>query len=536
MKPRLAVATAICLLTLLTFVQFPGHLYLQSDTQIYIPILEQLWDPTVLAKDLIVEKPHVAFTLYDEAALALRWATGLDFHDVLKMQQAIFRALGVLGVFLVATRLGLSTALSLLVAAIVSLGAIVVGPSVLSIEYEPVPRGFAVPLVLLAVGLAAHGRHVVASMAGAIAFLYHPPTAASFWGVYLCFAVARRRWIVLASLLSAAAVLWIASRLQAGPAEPHMLFTRIDSELRELQRMRASYNWVSLWNAEFIRHHIVIWLASAVACWRLWNVMPRDLRWFAAGLPALGIASMPFSYVSLELAGWSLIPQFQPMRALLFCTVFAVLLGSIAAFHAVLARRYWEGMAWLALAYLIPANTLVTRLPSTERIAVVLSLAALACVAAAAETSRRRWAPVLIAAAAVAPFFAIPMIGGVQNYSSPTNGELVGLADWARLSTPKDAVFLFPEAERELHPGVFRATALRAVYVDWKGGGQVNYFRSLAEKWWSRWQATMEAPFDSSLRKYADLGIDYVILNREPRLARPPVFENAQYAVYSTRP
>ena len=61
----------VAALTLLSYFQFPGHTYLQADTQIYIPILEHLWDPAVLADDLLVQKPHVSFTLYDEAAAAL---------------------------------------------------------------------------------------------------------------------------------------------------------------------------------------------------------------------------------------------------------------------------------------------------------------------------------------------------------------------------------------------------------------------------------------------------------------------------------
>ena len=75
MKP-LATAAACAALALLTFFQFPGHTWLQQDTQIYVPILEHLRDPAVLRNDILVQQPHVAFTLYDETALALRAVTG----------------------------------------------------------------------------------------------------------------------------------------------------------------------------------------------------------------------------------------------------------------------------------------------------------------------------------------------------------------------------------------------------------------------------------------------------------------------------
>ena len=84
---RVWAGAAILAISLLHFFQFPGHTWLQSDTQIYAPILEHMWDPTVLGKDLIVQHPHVAFTLYDETAIALRKATGLDFRQVLEGEQ-----------------------------------------------------------------------------------------------------------------------------------------------------------------------------------------------------------------------------------------------------------------------------------------------------------------------------------------------------------------------------------------------------------------------------------------------------------------
>src|SRR6266478_4001689 len=110
---RFVVGSAILGITLLNFFQFPGHTWLQSDTQIYMPILEHMWDPTVLQKDLIAQHPHVAFTLYDEVALGLRKVTGLDFRQVLQAEQIIFRALGIWGVYLLATALGLSDLLAL---------------------------------------------------------------------------------------------------------------------------------------------------------------------------------------------------------------------------------------------------------------------------------------------------------------------------------------------------------------------------------------------------------------------------------------
>src|SRR3954452_15750062 len=174
------VAAAVVGLALLTFFQFPGHTWLQQDTQIYTPILEHQRDPSLLRNDLIAEHPHDAFTLYDEVAIAMRQVTHLGFREVLQFQQIVTRALGIWGLVLLAEAFGLSTLPALVVAAICSLGILIAGPMVLTFEYEPTPRAFAVPLVRCAIGLAARGRYMAASIAASIAFLYHAPTTIPF--------------------------------------------------------------------------------------------------------------------------------------------------------------------------------------------------------------------------------------------------------------------------------------------------------------------------------------------------------------------
>jgi hypothetical protein len=136
--------------------------------------------------------------------------------------------------------------------------------------------------------------------------------------------------------------------------------------------------------------------------------------------------------------------------------------------------------------------------------------------------------------AAVLAFFAIPTLGGVVNYPRLHTPELAQLSAWARSSTPPDAVFLFPDAARGLDPGIFRAEALRAVYVDWKSGGQANYLQDFAGEWWLRWQQTMARRFTpADMSKYEGLGIAYVVLQQKTRPPQPPLFQNAKYAAYA---
>ncbi len=521
---RLAIAAAAVALALLTFLQFPGHTWLQQDTQIYAPVLEHLRDPSVLRNEILVHQSLVAYTLYDETAVTLSGLTGLSFREVLAFEQVLARALGIWGLYLMAEALGLSIGPALLVAAICSLGAAIAGPAVLSLEYEPAPRAFAVPLLICAVGLAAHRRYLGAGIAAACAFLYHSPTALPFLALFLVLAVVRRRWWGLAPVLAAVAILMIAARGQA-PA----LFSHLTPLQEQLQRMRAPYVWISTWPTAVIVHHLILFAILLAAFARIRREIPLELRVLVPGLGILGVVSMPVSWLLLEHWRWALMPEIQPMRTLLFVALLTQFLTAVAGARAAARRRPFEAFTWFSLAYLLPLQPVVTVPFAWNRTVLV---GALAVLTALAVWRTPRFAPV----AAVAAFFAIPTLGGVINYPNLHTPELAQLSAWARVSTPQDAVFLFPDAAHGLYPGIFRSEALRAVYVDWKGGGQVNYLKELGEQWWVRWQQTMARGFQpADLPKYEGLGIGYVVLQSPNRLPRAAAFENSKYAVYAVR-
>jgi len=478
---------AIAALALLTLFQFPGHTWLQQDSQIYAPLLEHQRDPSVLRNDILVKQSLLAYTLYDETAQALRNVTGLGFREVLAGEQVLARALGIWGLCLMAEALGLSMGPALLVAAICSLGATITGPAVLSIEYEPTPRAFAVPLLICAVGLAAHRRYFGAGIAAAVAFLYHAPTTLPFLGF---------------------------APMLAAPFSAHLTPFQ-----EQIQRIRAPYVWISTWPLAVIVHHLILFAILLMAFARIRREIPPALRILVLGLGILGVVSMPISWLLLEHWRWALVPQLQPMRALLYV---ALMMQFLTAAAGVKARCPFEAAAWFALAYLIPLQPL-----AWNRVALAVALAALT---ALAVWRTPRFAPM----AAVAAFFAIPTLGGVVNYPRLHTPELAQLSAWARASTPKDAVFLFPDAARGLDPGIFRSEALRTVYVDWKGGGQANYLKDFGEEWWSRWQQTMARGFaPADMAKYEGLGIGYVVLQERNRLPQPAAFENAKYAAYA---
>ncbi len=545
LRNRTLEAAAILAVTLLTY-SFPGHTYLQSDTQIYVPMFEHIENPSALARDLSATRPHLTFTIYDEVTRALRRLFGTTWRRALETQQFLSRAAGVWGLYLLSIALGLERRCALLAAAWVSLGAVIAGPAVLSIEYEPVPRGFSLGLTLLALGLEANVYTVAAGSALALALLYHAPTAAPMLALFLIWIVRQKRWAGLIPLAAGAIVLAIAAALQPGQTEHQTFFAILDPALAALQRIRAPYNWVSTWGPKIFWQYPLLFVLAIAALRRL--KPPEVVRWFAGGLALLGLLSIPASWLLLERLRWALMPQFQPARAALFVELLAVALSAGAAARAGAGRRYIESLLWLIPVFAAPQQGRLLDLvwPSltdpllARRLAVTLACAA---IAAAFLTLRSRlWTWPAAALFTLATFFAIPQFGRVSNYPSLETPELQALVNFAHYNTPPTAVFLFPAAGHGLEPGIFRAEAVRTVYVDWKTGGQANYYRDLAFEWWNRWTALMDpaqssnpplpvdAPPGPGLR---DRGIDYVVL---PATAHPagwrPIYTNGAYAMY----
>ncbi len=565
LRKRILEAAAILAVTLLTY-SFPGHTYLQSDTQIYVPMFEHIENPSALARDLSATRPHLTFTIYDEVTRAVRHLFRTTWRRSLEAQQFLFRAAGVCGLYLLSIALGLELRWALLAAAWVSLGAVIAGPAVLSIEYEPVPRGFALGLTLLALGLEANEWTVAAGSALALALLYHTPTAAPMLALFLLWIVRKhsaqgreqrqprssvvrefpKPWAGLIPLAAGATILAIAAALQPGQTEHQTFFALLDPALATLQRIRAPYNWVSAWGPKIFWQYPLLFLLAIAALRRL--KPPEVVRWFAGGLALLGLLSIPASWLLLERLRWALMPQFQPARAALFVELLAVALSACAAARAGAEGRYFESLLWLIPVFAAPQQGRLLDLfwPGftdpllARRLAVTLACAA---IAAAFLTLRSHlWTWPAAALFTLATFFAIPQYGRVVNYPSLETPELQALINFAHYNTPPSAVFLFPAAGHGLEPGIFRAEAVRTVYVDWKLGGQANYYRDLAFEWWNRWTALMDpaqtsnpplpaaAPPSPSLRAR---GIDYIIL---PATAHPadwrPIYTNGAYAMY----
>lgn len=546
MRRALLLCAGIVSVTWLQFRFFPGHTYLQADTQIFLPILERLDTPEFLSRDLVATHPHVTYTVYDELTLFLHEALGVGFKRALLGQQLVCRASAILGVFLLVKATGLSDLLAFLVASLTNLGAALLGPGVLLVEYEPVPRGLAFGLILLAIGFLAREKPLMAGLSGGIALLYHAPTAAPFWCVVLLAMLFDRRLRHL--LRPSVTVLFVfalllanLAQLQPGVVEPQVFFGKLSARLAGLERYRDPSSWVSLWAPRDIWHYLAVWLCGLWATVRIWPALNRQTRWFFVLLPLFGILSIPASFILLERLGWSLIPQLKPARELVFTVAITSIASSIAGIRAALVRRPWESWLWFLVVFALPMNTRVFELLRVNHLTNLIQL--VLCTALAAILAMllnrfvaTRWRALAFLTPLLA-IFAIPTIGRVENYPKIDKKPIVEVASWAEDNTWGSSMFLFPDAGRELYPGIFRAESRRALWVDWESGGLVNYFESFATEWWDRWHQTMDGPFSPErLAGMLSLPIDYIVLKQPNKLAAAkPVFMNAEFVVYDSR-
>ena len=544
-RPHLATAVALGAFTLLTYFQFPGHTWLQQDSQIYVAMLEHLDHPATLARDLLCVHPHVKWTAFDEIARALHAVTGFGYHAVFDAQMLLFRFFGLVGVFLLAGSAGSSRSGATFVAFVFGLGMAVGGPEILTIEYEAVPRGFALMLILAALGYGAYRRWKISVAFAAVELLYHPPTSAPYWLAVIVYALALQRpkalWAALIAFSASCAMLLALAALQSGEHEFQPLFSVIPADLVPLLRMRGAYNWVDLWKPGWVLQYLLLGVFATAAWFRLRREITKELSALSGTLVLYGMLSIPLSWLTLNYMRWSMMPQFQPARAVVFICIFAVTLGGAAAWSAARRGSWLESTAWLLPLFAIAANRLAldlfTRIfsdPTAQR-RLLLATGLAAAAALVARWPKTAPAALLVPVAAA---FLIPGFGQLKNYPQLHTPELAALNGWASSRTELDAMFHFADAGHATAPGIFRAEALRPLYVDWKGGGQVNQNWEFAREWQRRWNWTRAArsPLLSGA-EYASVGIDYVVLGSQNDLPGwQPVYSNATWKVFDVRP
>lgn len=546
--PLWLVALLLALIVGAGLFYFPGTQYLTSDTQIYTPMLEHSRDARVLARDPLVQYPHLGLSLYDEIVNGVRDLTGLPAYPVMYACQVLFRIVLVLAGYLLALGICHGRWESLWAAAVLQATGFVAGPSVMVVEYDAVPRGFTLAISLLATACLLYGRAWLAALLAAVGLFFQAGAAYPFlacFGLYLL--LERRdeaflyRLRFLLPMVASLGLILLSAGLHGGGSASLSL---VPDWLRELHHLRASYNYPSLW------HPAVLWTPVGLGCvclaagWVLSPSLPRHFQWYLLGVPVAGMISIPFAWLFMEQFQVFLMAQLQPARALAFLYAFGVpvllALGVRMARHG----RWVAAWFWFLAGFSIPfSNQLVFFVGANGWPASrfrYLWVPALACVALLVFWLWKRArvaAVVLLCVLAAAPFGILREVLGTNAFATDArSAEIAELAAWAKAHTGSDAVFAFPGFGKGSQPGVFRSQALRAVYTDWKSGGQVNFSQDFARLWWERWNAVMTAKTFSleEAVRFQSMQIDYVVV---PPAQAPagiePLFRNGAFAAYA---
>ena len=529
---------------------YPGTHFLTSDTQIWTVMLEHQMHPQYLAQDLLAQYPHIGLSFFDEIVNGIRGLTGLPVQPVMYAHLVLFRIVMLSAAYLLAFALCGSRLLSVWMVAAIQMVYLITGPSICVIEVEPVPRAFSMSLGLLAVALFAHGRRWGAAWALGVSMLFQ---AVMVYPVLLCLGgwilfggeaskrMERARLLLPVAFL-AAVVLGLSILAQGGSGG---LFAIVPDWLVEVQKIRASYNWVSLWRTPVVVVHVVFCVLVALSALRLRASVSPDFRWFLFGIPIVALLSIPVAWIAMEKLHLMAAAQTQPARALAMMYAAGVVMMLAAGVMAAAKRRWPETFGWLAVAYAVVFldRTIAFALqgPSWQHLVSELlwplGLAACATLVLALRPFAPLLANVFLCLLMAAPFaiyrvnFDVNIFG--QDARTP---EVMALSTWAEQNTEREAVFLFPGFEKSLQPGVFRAAARRAVYVDWKSGGQVNFDMEFSRIWWERWNEVGKGRFDPKRASlFAQRGIDYLVLTPANAVSGiAPRYRNGKFSVYRT--
>jgi hypothetical protein len=472
---------------------FPGHTYLASSSQLYVPMMRHLDTPGYLSRDLVAMHPTLTYTAYDEITLFLHDAGKADFHTALMLQQAISRCAALLGIFLLARAAGLQPFFALGASALIGLGAFLPGPDIWLIDREPVPRSFGFGLVLLAMGNLAREKPLLGALFGGLALLYDPAITAPFWVTLLiAFTVDKQMRTLVKPMLPVLLVfiLMLANlaQLQQGTPDAQAFFSQFSREVERLEKLRTPELWVALWPRAASYLYLMIFVIGAWAATRIWPGLNRQLRWILVLMPLMALGTLPFSSLLLEHYRWSAILRVQPAQTLLYLLLLGWLVCAAAAAQAIKRRSTTEALIWC----LLGVSVLVLNLERAQ-----------------------------------------------GRKPDPAVQEL---AAWAEGNTWGSSMFLFPDAGRDRYPGVFRALSRRALWVDWESGRLMNYYTDVAGEWWSRWTKTVQTPLSGDhLQQMLELPIDYYVFKPDNvvgastgggSLDAKPVFSNKQFAVY----
>jgi len=496
MRRGLLILLALLVVTWFEFQVYPGHSYLQGETQLLVPMLERLDTPGFLSRDLVAPNPTFTFTIYDEITQSLHTIAHWNFEQALLRQQILFRFIAVLGIFLAARALKVPATAAVLLSGCVNAIGSLAAPLAFVTNPEATPVAFALSLIYLAAGLLMNRHPLPAALAGGVAILYDPVTAATFWTLVIVASLAdsslrrllRPNWSVLLIFLL---ILGNIVQLQSGLGGGQELTHNLSAGMVKLTQVRTPWVWTSLWAQLEIWSYLFLMAAGIWALARIARHTDTLVRWVTIGMALSGLASVAVAMFLLA-ERMQLATAMPPARNLALTVAMMVLVCGAAGWYALQARRWLEGSLWAALVLAAILNPQILDL------------------------------------------LHLQLSAAVQNQATP---EVKELATWAEQKTWGSSMFQFADSGESKEAAVFRALSRRALWADWQSGVIVDYSERAGQEWSARWNATMSGKYSiGRLAGMLALPIDYYVLRRADQLVGvSPVYSNAAYVVYDAQ-
>jgi uncharacterized membrane protein YkgB len=489
MRRALLILLGLLVVTWFEFQVYPGHSYLQGETQLLVPMLERLDTPGFLSRDLVAANPTFAYTIYDEITQSLHIAAKVGFEQALMWQQLAFRLAAVIGIFLLARALKVVPWAAILISGCINAITHLATPEAFVTNPEATPASFALGLVFLAAGLLVNRNALLAGLAAGFALLYDPITAAPFWLIVIIASLTDRSlrtylrpaWL---SLVIFSLILGNLVQLQAGLGGGEEVTARMSAAMVQLTRIRTPWVWVTHWVWNGILTYKFLLVAGVCALARLWKFADRITKWVTIGLAASGTVSVGVAMILL-LQHSQFAVEMMPARNLAFSVSISVLLCGAASWHAAQKQKWVESLPWMAVMIFAILNAQVLDLLHLK-----------------VDMAHR----------------------------TATPDAVRQLASWAEHDTWGSSLFQFMDAGKSNEPGIFRARSKRALWADWESGLICESSDEAGHEWYSRWQSRKALP--EMLR----LPIDYYVLDRQHELTKvKPVYENSEYVVYDAQ-
>jgi len=493
MRRHLVVFFALCLIAWFEFSYFPGHNYFGPASQVYVAALEHLKNPGFLSRDLAATHPNFGLTVYDEVTLLLTHVSHSNIQRVLWTEHFLARAAGLFGLVLLSRALGLRIWHAVALAATINLGTYLPGAGIWLFDPEPVPRAFSFGPFLLALGLFARGHILMAGFFAGCALLLDQAFAAPLWIILvLAFVFDRKLRPHLRPLVPVLLVFVLLlanlAQLQQGTPDSRVTFASVSAPLVQIIQYRSPELWITLWQSKWIYVYLGLFTLFVWALTRLWTVLNRQTRWLLLLLAVTSVLSIPASAVLVDELHSAAVLSAAPLHQLAILALLTWILCATAAVRACYGRRWREAACWVV--------------------------------------------PVLL--------LFLPTVG--KPYRRSPGPNVNELAAWARMNTWGSSVFLFPEIGKSSVGGLFRAEAMRALWVDWAGGAAISHYPKLAPEWFLRWRSSMEQPLTGAyLQAMLAQPIDYFVVSRarsvEARTSAEtrvltPAFQDNRFAVY----